>query len=126
MMRFSSNGPSPSGRGRREAPGEGRKSIQILRPSPCPLPEGEGGSSAIPIGSQFLRATPPRRGGEFCFYLFAILIGTVCSASAQVQEPPSLQFARPQGPGAPPPVITLQDALERAKQVDAPYQLAIA
>jgi DNA replication ATP-dependent helicase Dna2 len=36
-------GPSPSGRGRREAPGEGRKSQQILRPSPCPLPEGEGG-----------------------------------------------------------------------------------
>src|SRR5881628_3915286 len=27
-------GPSPSGRGRREAPGEGRKSNQILRPSP--------------------------------------------------------------------------------------------
>jgi len=29
---------SPSGRGRREAPGEGRKSGQILRPSPYPLP----------------------------------------------------------------------------------------
>src|SRR5215813_14206256 len=53
--------PSPSGRGRREAPGEGRakrepdrakpqeKSIRVLRPSPCPLPEGEGGSSAISI-----------------------------------------------------------------------------
>src|SRR5437773_9208246 len=27
---------------RREAPGEGRKSRQILKPSPCPLPEGEG------------------------------------------------------------------------------------
>jgi len=37
-------GPSPSGRGRREAPGEGRKSIRILGPSPYPLPEGEGGS----------------------------------------------------------------------------------
>ena len=35
-------GPSPSGRGRREAPGEGRKSNPILRPSPYPLPEGEG------------------------------------------------------------------------------------
>src|SRR5437899_6969717 len=52
--------PSPSGRGRRDslieagAPGEGRakrepdrakpqkKSNRILRPSPCPLPEGEG------------------------------------------------------------------------------------
>src|SRR5437867_12378453 len=53
------SGPLPSGRGRRDsqragAPGEGRakrepdrakpkeKSFRILRPSPCPLPEGEG------------------------------------------------------------------------------------
>ena len=78
-----------------------------------------------PIGLA-LRATPALRGGEFCLYLFAILIGAVSSAFAQVSEPPSLQFARPQGPAAPPPVITLQDALERAKQVDAPYHLAIA
>ena len=51
--------PSPSGRGRRDshakrepvrakpeaiadAPGEGHKSVQILRPSPYPLPKGEG------------------------------------------------------------------------------------
>ncbi len=34
---------SPSGRGHREAVGEGHKSVQILRPSPNPLPEGEGG-----------------------------------------------------------------------------------
>src|SRR5215510_32851 len=52
-------GPSPSGRGRRKAPGEGHKSSQILRPSPFlkaspyrarasrPLLEGEGGSSAL-------------------------------------------------------------------------------
>jgi primosomal protein N' (replication factor Y) (superfamily II helicase) len=33
--------PSPAGRGRREAPGEGRKSERILRPSPNPLPGGE-------------------------------------------------------------------------------------
>ena len=56
-------GPSPSGRGRRDslieagAPGEGHakrepdrakpkeKSSQILRPSPYPLPEGEGRTS---------------------------------------------------------------------------------
>src|SRR5437762_420251 len=60
-----------------------------------------------------------------CLYLI-ILIVAVSSAFAQVSEPPSLQFARPQGPAAPPPVITLQDALDRAKQVDAPYHLAIA
>src|SRR5207248_871657 len=43
------SGPSPSGpsgRGRREAPGEGRRSSQTLRPSPYPLPEGEGDYSA--------------------------------------------------------------------------------
>ena len=55
----SGRSPSPSGRGRRDsqragAPGEGcakrepdrakpkEKSFRILRPSPCPLPEGEG------------------------------------------------------------------------------------
>ena len=35
-------GPSPSGRGRGEAPGDGRKSFQILRPSPWPSPRGRG------------------------------------------------------------------------------------
>src|SRR5262249_6450224 len=35
--------PLPLGEGdRRRRSGEGRKSHQILRPSPCPLPEGEG------------------------------------------------------------------------------------
>ena len=43
--------PSPPGRGWREAPGEGRKSQQILRPSPCPLPVGEGEASATVICS---------------------------------------------------------------------------
>jgi len=43
-------GPSPSGRGWRDgrkadAPGEGRKSSQIWKPSPHPLPGGEGDSS---------------------------------------------------------------------------------
>src|SRR5436309_13147915 len=59
-------GPSPSGRGRRDsqradAPGEGRKSIRILIPSPFieaspyrarasrPLPEGEGDLSICPF-----------------------------------------------------------------------------
>src|SRR5437870_12673524 len=58
------SGPLAAGRGRRDsqragAPGEGRakrepdrakpqeKSIRILRPSPCRLPEGEGDSFAI-------------------------------------------------------------------------------
>src|SRR5262249_5208001 len=46
-------GPSPPGRGRRDsqragAPGEGHKSSQILRPSPYPLPGGEGDFLCIP------------------------------------------------------------------------------
>jgi outer membrane protein TolC len=48
---------------------------------------------------------------------------------AQAQTPDAnapLQFARPQGAGAPPAVITLQDALERARKVDISVQLALA
>src|SRR6058998_3873008 len=66
-------GPSPSGRGRRDslieagAPGEGRaerepdrakhqeKSNRILRPSPHPLPEGEGEFSAFQFIHSFWR-----------------------------------------------------------------------
>src|SRR5438094_8210108 len=59
-------------------------------------------------------------------FLYLVLLCSLSSAFAQTPEPPSLQFARPQGPAAPPAVITLQDALDRAKQVDAQYQLAIA
>src|SRR5437867_8366163 len=59
-------------------------------------------------------------------FLYLVLLCSLSSAFAQTPEPPSLQFARPQGAAAPPPVITLQDALDRAKQVDAQYQLAIA
>src|SRR5262249_609330 len=71
-------GPSPSGRGRRKAPGEGHKASQILRPSPFlkaspyrarasrPLPEGEGRTSAI---SNFFTAdhsyAPRSRGTSF-------------------------------------------------------------
>jgi error-prone DNA polymerase len=45
--------PSPSGRGRREAPGEGHRSRQILRPSPCPLQEGEG--FAVRLGLRYVK-----------------------------------------------------------------------
>ena len=44
----------------------------------------------------------------------------------QTPEPPPLQLVQPQGPAGPPPVITLQDALERARQIGAQYQLAVA
>src|SRR5437870_12518165 len=79
----SGSSPSPSGRGRCDsqrvgAPGEGRakrepdrakpqeKSIRILRPSPCPLPEAEGDLSILPIHSHFAR------GGEFHTVSFGV------------------------------------------------------
>src|SRR5262245_25823494 len=102
--------PSPSGRGGREAPREGRGCRQILNPHPAL--------------SQRERVNLPRFGRAFYLALCAIVSLAVCSAFAQTPEPPSLQFARPQGAAAPPPVITLQDALERARKVDAAYQLA--
>src|SRR4051812_44170128 len=42
-----------------------------------------------------------------------------------VQAPP-LQLMQPSGPSAAPVVITLQDALERAKSFDLNYQTALA
>src|SRR3989442_1403279 len=44
--------PSPFGKGRREAPGEGSKSSQILKPSPRRLPEGEGHGKSNKRNSQ--------------------------------------------------------------------------
>ena len=56
----------------------------------------------------------------------AVVFLIVPAAFAQTPEPPSLQLVQPQGAAAPPPVITFQDALERARQIDAQYQLAVA
>ena len=58
----------------------------------------------------------------------AIFFCLILTASAQNIEtpPPALQLVQPQGPAAPPAVITLQDALDRARQLDAQYQSAIA
>jgi outer membrane protein TolC len=54
----------------------------------------------------------------------------LCSAfspsPAFAQSTPQLQLAHPQGDAAPPPVITLQDALDRAKRFDVQVQSAIA
>src|SRR5678815_2561855 len=59
------------------------------------------------------------------------LLGTICvllavSAEAQVPRPgaPS-PFARPQGLAAPPAIITLQDALTRARTIDTVVQSAL-
>jgi outer membrane protein TolC len=61
-----------------------------------------------------------------CLFISLILLCLAVPTFGQAPELPQLQFARPQGPAAPPPVITLQDALERAKKIDLQYQIAIA
>src|ERR1044071_721420 len=50
---------------------------------------------------------------------FAILV-------LALQNPPAVQLVQPQGPAAPPIVITLQDALDRAKSIDVQLQTAAA
>src|SRR5215510_13887679 len=47
-------------------------------------------------------------------------------AVSQTPQVPPIQLVQPQGPAAPPPLITLQDALDRAKKLDAQYQAAIS
>ena len=59
------------------------------------------------------------------------LISLVCLMAApamyaQTSSIPQLQLARPQGENAPPMVITLQDALERARRFDVQVQSAIS
>ena len=58
---------------------------------------------------------------------FAIAFSVQPWAAAQSTESgPPIQLVQPQGPSAPPAVITLQDALDRAKKIDTPFQLATA
>src|SRR5262249_38688796 len=52
---------------------------------------------------------------------------TISPLFAQKAEPPpAFQLVQPQGQAAPPPVIALQDALDRATRLDVQYQLAIS
>jgi outer membrane protein TolC len=57
--------------------------------------------------------------------LLALMLLTL-QAVSQTPEVPPIQLVQPQGPAAPPPLITLQDALDRAKKLDAQYQAAIS
>src|SRR3954467_6556633 len=73
--------------------------------------------------SSFLRGY----GMKACLLICLIFVCAIPFASAQTAETaPPLQLVQPQGSTAPPPVITLQDALGRARQVDAQFQVAIA
>ena len=44
----------------------------------------------------------------------------------QTQPAPPIQLVHPEGTTAPPPVLTLQDALQRARENDAQYRSAVA
>src|SRR5262249_24404475 len=74
-------GPSPSGReggpSIEVAPGEGRKSNQILRPSPYPLPEGEGKYSVF----QFIRSLPACAAGAGLLLLVASYLSAQITSS---------------------------------------------
>ena len=53
------------------------------------------------------------------------LILMMLQAVAPAAEPPLLQLAQPQGTAAPPALITLQDALDRAKRLNSQFQSAV-
>ena len=56
--------------------------------------------------------------------LFLLTISPLLAQKAE--PPPAFQLVQPQGQAAPPPLITLQDALDRATRLDVQYQLAIS
>jgi len=56
--------------------------------------------------------------------LFLFTISPLLAQKAET--PPAFQLVQPQGQAAPPPLITLQDALDRATRLDVQYQLAIS
>jgi outer membrane protein TolC len=61
--------------------------------------------------------------------LSAALVSCCVAAMAGAQEtrtPPPLALVHPDQPAAPPVVLTLQDALQRAKQLDTQYQMTVA
>jgi len=61
--------------------------------------------------------------------LSLVVVAVVAIAPAVAQTDgnrPAFQLVLPQGAAAPPPVITLQDALDRARKIDAQFQSAVA
>jgi len=53
-----------------------------------------------------------------------VLLFTMLPLFAQTETPPVFQLAQPKGQAAPPLLVTLQDALDRAVKLDVQYQLA--
>src|SRR5499426_1183563 len=64
-----------------------------------------------------------RKAGAYTL-LFLFTISPLFAQKAET--PPAFQLVQPQGQAAPPPLITLQDALDRATRLDVQYQLAIS
>jgi len=63
------------------------------------------------------------------FSLVVGAVGLLAASPAAAQgaaAAPPLQLVRPDGPSAPPPVVTLRDALERARENDAQYRATAA
>ena len=68
-------------------------------------------------------STRPRPG----LVVAVVVLLAAWRASAQdVPAGPPLQLVRPEGPSAPPVVVTLRDALERAKENDAQFRSTAA
>ena len=59
-----------------------------------------------------------------CIVFFILTLPSVYAQQTETPQP--FQLVQPQGQAAPPPLITLQDALDRAQKLDAQYQLAIS
>src|SRR5690242_4290507 len=62
---------------------------------------------------------------KFGFHALFIALLTVAPLHAQGVQTAPLQLVQPQGPAAPPAVITLQDALNRARDLDVGLQSAL-
>lgn len=74
-----------------------------------------------------MSAWHPARLAAITGLMGVTLLSYASGAAAQDQPaPPPLALAHPEGPASPPLVLTLQDALDRAKQNDLQFQAAIA
>lgn len=87
-------------------------------------PAGAGGVRMRPM-----RGREHRSQQRVCvgWLTTAVMILSASGVRAQaVQTGPGLSLVHPEGPSSPPLVLTLQDALERAKQNDGQFQAVVA
>jgi outer membrane protein TolC len=65
-----------------------------------------------------------RIGGRFGLFAFAAGLAIAVPAGAQTPVVPPLALVQPEAPNGPPLVVTLQDALDRARKADAQFLAA--